>query len=152
MCTHQLDIVSLWLRCGRKIKSPPVISQLKTYAVAWWAWWKVLQPEWRRDAVRGGVYEKPPPGEKWTRTYIGGSNGMFIVVLTLAWWIAKLDGKVDNKDLALAVDEVAWVLDQMMAVDTVTTGPEGRGSLSAKNPKRAATTDSDLSEVPAKKR
>ena len=77
---------------------------------------------------------------------------MFIVVLTLAWWIAKLDGKVDNKDLALAIDEVAWVLDQMMGADTVITGPDGDRASSSKNPKRAATTDSDLSEVPAKKR
>jgi hypothetical protein len=68
------------------------------------------------------------------------------------WWIAKLDGKVDNKDLALAVNEVAWVLGQMMGTDTVNMGPNGDGASSSKNPKRTATTDSDLSEVPAKKR
>jgi hypothetical protein len=38
---------------------------------------------------------------------------MLIVVLTLAWWSRKLDGKTDNKDLIVAINDVKWVLSAM---------------------------------------
>ena len=116
-----------------------------------------LQPEWRQGAVGKSVHKAPVPGEKWTRTYIGGKNGIFMLVVTLAWWISKLDGKLDDGQLALAVDDVKWVLGAMMvANETGYGGGDTRGDMVALGEKRPAVADelddhSD-NQVPLRKR
>lgn len=44
-------------------------------------WWKRIQPEWR-------CAEKEPPQGPRTWSYIlsGGSKGVFLVIMCLAWW------------------------------------------------------------------
>lgn len=44
-------------------------------------WWKAIQPEWRRA-------DQDPPQSPTTWSYIlsGGSKGVFLIILCLAWW------------------------------------------------------------------
>ena len=44
-------------------------------------WWKQIQPEWRRT-------EQDPPQDStaWSYMLAGGSKGIFLVILCLAWW------------------------------------------------------------------
>jgi hypothetical protein len=42
----------------------------------------------------------------------GGANGFFIVMLTLAWW---LDTGDKAEDFSKALEDVTWVLTQMIA-------------------------------------
>ena len=78
-------------------------------------WWRKLQPEWRQHAADTALenLREPVLEEKWERTCIGGPNGMFSVILTLAWWIAELDGKTED-NLIVALDDVKWVLSKMI--------------------------------------
>jgi hypothetical protein len=108
-----------------------------------------LQPEWRHDSLllsKG----KLPPGEKWDRTKIGGSNGFFIVLLTLAWWIAKFKGKVDNDSLVMALDDVEWVLDAMTCVEE--GGGTEQNSVTATGKRTASMDEATAKEAPAKKK
>ena len=57
---------------------------------------------------------------------------MFVVVLTLAWWIAKLDGKADEGELALAVDDVKWVISAMMVANKAVTTDHDKASSARK--------------------
>jgi len=44
-------------------------------------WWRKIQPEWRRSG------QDPPQGpSQWSYVLSGGSKGIFLVVMCLAWW------------------------------------------------------------------
>ena len=138
----------MWLRGGRKFNAPPIISKLSTYTEAWWVWWNSLQPDWRQGSASATLV--PVSGEKWSRTYIGGSNGVFVVILTLAWWIAKLGGEVKDKGLVAAVDDVKWVIGTMVIANKAVAADHDK-DLSIK--KRLTSDDnSDEGQDPVKKR
>ena len=113
--THRPDVVRAWFRCGHKYASPPSIKSLPLYIEAWWAWWRALQPEWRQAAGDTALHSlrEADQEEKWECTCIGGPNGMFTVILTVAWWIAELDGKTEDNSI-MALDDVKWVLSEMI--------------------------------------
>ena len=137
---HRPDVVRAWLRGGRKFNAPPVINNLPSYTKAWWAWWAQLQPDSRKESVgnRTPVHDSLPSGENWAQTYVGGPNGMLIVVLTLMWWSGKLEGKTDNKELIVAVNDVKWVLGAMIAVGnrSATSGERDETKSGARTKKR----------------
>ena len=112
-----------------------------------------LQPEWRQGAVGEAVHKASVPGEKWTWTYIGGKNGIFTLVVTLAWWISKLDGRLDDGKLVSAIDDVKWVIGAMMVANK--TG-DGGGDIVALGKKRSAVADESDNhsdnQVPLRKR
>jgi hypothetical protein len=54
--------------------------------------------------------------QEWSQISIGGANGFFIVILTLAWWIAALEGDWKDADLCWAVDETFWALSEITSV------------------------------------
>ena len=44
-------------------------------------WWRTIQPEWRRSG------QNPPQGPtEWSYILSGGSKGLFLVIMCLAWW------------------------------------------------------------------
>ena len=75
---------------------------------------------------------------------------MFIVVLTLAWWIAKLDGEVKDKGLVSAVDDVKWVIGTMLISRKAVAADRDSASLTKKRP--ASDDGSDERQEPVKKR
>ena len=47
----------------------------------------------------------------------GGSNGLFVVVVALSWWVFAMGP--DNKhplELSVAINDVLWVLSELTAV------------------------------------
>ena len=44
-------------------------------------WWERIQPEWRRSKQ-----DLPQSRSKWSYILSGGSKGVFLVILCLAWW------------------------------------------------------------------
>ena len=44
-------------------------------------WWRTVQPEWRRSGQ-----DLPQDSTQWSYVLSGGSKGMFLVVMCLAWW------------------------------------------------------------------
>ena len=52
----------------------------------------------------------------WLNIRKGGSNGVFIVILTLAWWLHASNGVVDaDPEFARALEDVSWVLDHLIS-------------------------------------
>ena len=92
-------------------KIPKNLGSEEEYSEAWAQWWAGLQPDWRpRDedgSIRSGEGEGP-----WDDLVVPGSNGMFIVLLSLSWWkhIATEKTLLSWNN---AVQDVNWVLHQM---------------------------------------
>jgi len=55
-------------------------------------WWEKIQPEWRRSK------RNPPQGPN-RRSYVlsGGSKGVFLVILCLAWWDRAYERQVEEQ-------------------------------------------------------
>jgi hypothetical protein len=108
-------VVATWLKDGRKYDVHPAIPDIRAYSDAWWAWWTSLQPKWRVVFMENLSQETPPAGEMWSMCLKAGCNGIFVVFLTIAWWI--LVEKATKKRAPLSRDALAdtvWVLDHMI--------------------------------------
>jgi hypothetical protein len=111
-CTGRPDIVAQWLKNGRKLDLPPVISDLESFVKSWWFWWTNLQPEWQKGS--GEILSREINGG-WSSICKGGSNGFFMVVLTLAWWLDGINGVTGDDEFSKALNEVNWVLDNLLS-------------------------------------
>jgi hypothetical protein len=101
--------VAIWLKNGRKYIFTPEINVVK-YKASWQNWWQGLQPEWRLLDDGTLLQEVPDTGEQWETLRRGGSNGFFMIVLALSWWVEAMGGKADSTGLSEAIDDVAWVV------------------------------------------
>ena len=91
------------------------VDVVQSYSQQWWLWWIGIQPPWR-GSDRNSLARELPDGEiDWSATWKGGSNGFYVVLLALSWWFLGVkhnDGRgVSGCEHAL--DDVAWVLEQM---------------------------------------
>ena len=110
--------VEWWIgRARRYDKSPPITCKDKkgrTYELGpgWNAWWLAIQPGWRGSEW---PLSKDIPADSgddiWATLHRAGRNGIFLVIITLAWWLAVSVEAADAlDDLKRAVDDVEWVL------------------------------------------
>ena len=53
-----------------------------------------------------------PQGESWEGLRKGGTAGIYVVIMGLSWWI-KLQLMERDPHAWTAVDDVAWVIQQM---------------------------------------
>ena len=61
----------------------------------------------------GAYCQTCPADESWINLGKGGSAGLYVVVMTLSWWIRVL-GSDDEASLAWnVVKDVCWVLQQV---------------------------------------
>jgi hypothetical protein len=108
-----------------------------------------LQPNWRK-ASDGSLLRPNETSEsrEWPQICIGGTNGFFMVILTLAWWIMGADNDWKDETLCWAVDEAIWALGEVISLSRV--GLKGGGG----GVKRATDTTSEElgdSALPAKR-
>ena len=53
---------------------------------------------------------EPRQPEEWDAVCRGGNNGLFLVVLSLAWWICACHGEEQPlDDVLVAVEDMSWV-------------------------------------------
>ena len=93
--THRPAEVASWFKHARNFEDmPDVTERVHGFADDWWAWWSHLQPEW---CGNGPDFALSPPEDfsEWTELEKGGPNGIFVLVLTLAWWAVAV---VDQDD------------------------------------------------------
>lgn len=55
-----------------------------------------------------------PEDETWSSVAKGGPNGIYIVLIGLAWWYARSDTPQDQKELASVVEDVLWTMTTML--------------------------------------
>jgi hypothetical protein len=119
-------VVAPWLKSGRKYDTPPDIPDRAKYAAAWWTWWIAQQPKWREARK---LLRDTRKGETWSQLRRGGNNGIFMLIVSLSWWLGAI-GEPSN-DVLKAIGDVSWVLDQLLAtpldLTNETTKPSKRG-------------------------
>ncbi|EIW58984.1 uncharacterized protein TRAVEDRAFT_94514, partial [Trametes versicolor FP-101664 SS1] len=81
------DEVRLWMKNHRLYEKLPKIKSPKQFSVSWKRWWVSLQPSLRtNDEAWPLPRSEPVNPSDWDIVARGGCNGLFLVVLTLAWW------------------------------------------------------------------
>lgn len=125
----------------RLLELYPTIEKLSEFAATWKQWWVKMQPSWR-----GGesLIKILPTDADWEPVLRGGPNGLALVVLALSWWIhAANDDKILNVELRSAIDDVNWVLLEL--IDVVSKSHSDTG-------KRAFSPDPDTKGEPKGKK
>ena len=102
-------------------------------------WWRAIQPGWRNTEswpFKQELEQNPDDGDLWWGMWgtllNSGKDGLFVIVLSLGWWIEAQDpskeSKVDN-----AVKDITWLIDSLVAF------------LGAYTPKCYSSSDNDPS-------
>ncbi len=77
----------------------------------WWAWWRSLQPAWRRPG-NSGPMEQRKYGNDWTSMNVSGPNGWLGIAATLFWWgkaAVAMEAAAKEKWIEAVCDSV-WML------------------------------------------
>ncbi|KAJ3840330.1 hypothetical protein F5878DRAFT_674973 [Lentinula raphanica] len=93
---------------------PPdnIFEDVAKFASQWWAWYSIINPEWReRDAVGKIVVNGTGEGD-WEEFDRAGQNGMLSLVVSLHWWYRRLDSP--SSDWLSALRDVSWVISELV--------------------------------------
>jgi hypothetical protein len=119
LSTHRPCAVAEWIQGGRGKKTKRIVDirDVEAYGKAWWAWWGLLQPEWRRRDAQGMLQIEEEHGMGWGSLDYEGQNGNLSVVAALYFWGSKKQMDVPEKmaewqaQWELAVQDVCWMLE-----------------------------------------
>ena len=109
------DIVSHWIKCGRRTDPQPNISDVSKYSAAWWEWWADLQPQSRKGEDQSHLRQSVEDGESWAGLRKGGVNGIFNVIAAISWWLQVVQTRNEIEDVERAIDDVLWVIGRIVA-------------------------------------
>ena len=74
-----------------------------------------MQPSSRKSGDgRCDLKKTAVDAEDWAELRKGSVNGFFGVVLALSWWVNAANTDVQREVVGKAVDDVLWVLDEMI--------------------------------------
>lgn len=110
------QVLTQWIRNGRKLENEPYIVNLEEYADEWWTWWTNLQPPSREKDAKAQLCQQVGADETWDELRKGSVNGFYGIVCTLAWWMKSLKTDEDKESFSGALDDVMWVLTEMLKV------------------------------------
>lgn len=99
-----------WFRYARPNVTPEIES-VGDFEDNWVQWWSSIQPEWRRGTGDLPFVQEDATGQQdWGKLPTGGKDGLFLVVISLGWWIhvRGLSSKVND-----AIADVTWVIDNL---------------------------------------
>ena len=106
-----------WLKSGRWLATPksiPHIESLKDFEDNWVQWWSASQPKWHKTE-RWPFAQEITVGERdWGVLSGGGKDGLFLVMVSLGWWVHRRGPSTDSK-LDNAIADVAWVIDNLIS-------------------------------------
>ncbi|KDR66329.1 hypothetical protein GALMADRAFT_232569 [Galerina marginata CBS 339.88] len=108
--TARPSLIGEWVRRARSPTYCPPIDA-NEFDKEFWAWWAILQPDWRRITPRTAM--RMTLG-CWDALDKPGTNGWPSVVAALFFWgRAVRQGNLSTSSWKLAVDDATWVLDQL---------------------------------------
>ena len=113
---HHPEQIAAWNQNRRPLATnrQPAINDLQVFIAAFQKWWDAINPPWclRVDGRLkiGGV-------GPWESLHKPGQNGFLSVLQILSWWRGSL-GKEGTEDWNSAVEDVAWVLGQVLHSQT----------------------------------
>ena len=90
----------------------PFVSNVPSYRDNWVKWWTSCQFAWCQK-------EWPLPRDNegttnWVRVGAHGQNGLFLVVLSTAWWAYSVQSEKEWAKFDKEVEDVAWVIGQVI--------------------------------------
>ena len=91
-----------------------MVKSVKSFEDKWIQWWSVIQPEWR-ETRNWPFAQEDSTGKDWGDLPRGGKDGLYIVVVSLGWWIRARDPLEDSKVDGIITD-VAWVIDSLISL------------------------------------
>ena len=104
----------------------PTIERISEFAAAWKQWWVKIQPSWHGGESLTRIL---PAVADWEPILRGGPNGLALVILALSWWIQTVnDNAVFDADLCNAIEDVNWVLLELIEVVSARGGKRARGA------------------------
>ena len=106
-----------WFKLGRRLGTPnhlPQLGSVEDFEDSWVQWWSASQPKWRDTRHWPFAREDAVEQRDWSVLSGGGKNGLFLVVVSLGWWIHKRDPSKDSK-VDDAIADVAWVIDNLVS-------------------------------------
>lgn len=113
--------------------------RLKPFVAGWKLWWGELQPAWRDTTQWPPARDRATKGTDWRCLQQGGPNGLYLVIVSLAWWFrAVLDKESrQQKEVFEAMKDVGWVLKNLVECADETPAVEKRKADADLVPQRA---------------
>ena len=118
--TNRPEEIGQFIRSSRHYSKAPVLamSKLRPYAAMWKAWWTALQPRWRDVAV--WPFSRDNTDGDWAPLLQGGLNGLYLVVISLGWWIVAAWKVYEEKpaewtQVIAVMEDVDWVFECLLS-------------------------------------
>lgn len=119
-----------WVQKHRRYDWVPTITDIAKYGAECQTWWSTLQPSTRAKTSSGTLSRKRLSKDAWVPLMQGGPNGVFLVVMLLAWWIRAAGEGTDDLRAALEMaDDLGWAFSQIIPAtqDATSSGNEREG-------------------------
>jgi len=111
--TSRPDEVSSWIRSrSYKPECIPFIPNVGSYHKKWTTWWTSCQPAWRQDKGWPLPRDGPSVANWGIKAGARGQNGLFLVVISTAWWASSIRSEKDWAEFDEAVEDIQWVINQ----------------------------------------
>ena len=107
---HRPPIIREWIQRARASSYNPDIKDVKRFATDFAAWWKSVQPDWRRADSNGNLIRQD--GD-WGNIHHSGANGLLSVVAALFFWGKCVRGTPACAAWRKALDDVLFVFEQL---------------------------------------
>jgi hypothetical protein len=133
--------VNWWIKCRKLASIHPHVVNTEEFGTNFKKWCALMQRTWRKGE---SLLRNPPAKANWDTLKCGGSNGLALVVMALAWWVRVLNpGQKHCARLLAVVEDLTWVLSQLLAVML-------KGDANVSKLKRPGSEDKE-NEPPTKK-
>ena len=142
--------LSQWFKYTRRRfgkEDMPEIRSNKTFEAEWVKWWSAAQPSWRDTG--SWPFKRVGAAGDWGKIPNGGKDGLYLVMVSLGWWINAHDPSKESM-LDDAIADVTFVVDSLVSfLAREANGDDEPGSESEPEPEPSLNTPSP---APPKKR
>ncbi|KAJ7200865.1 hypothetical protein GGX14DRAFT_371876 [Mycena pura] len=109
--------VATWVKHARAARYAPGISDVAAFGTQVEAWWRAMNPPWRKigsdgEVIDDGAAMTRKESADWGKMSHTGPNALLNVLKCLQWWAGAAQNAPSERWVAL-VDDVRWVLGAM---------------------------------------